>query len=299
MTAEFTESSALLDDPAALRARFAEDGYLFFRGLVPRDDVLEVRRDVAGAIASVGWLAAGSNPMDAVPGPEIRREADERWFEGYAEWQRQESFHRLGHHPALLGPVAALVGSADDVVVHPRKIGRVTFPGSAFPTPPHQDFPLVQGGTDVFTCWTPFGTVPVEMGGLRLLEGSHRSGMLPTQSASGVGGVGVQIAEDDPRWRTTAYEPGDALLFLSLTVHWAPANEADRVRLSGDYRYQSVREPLVEGSLIPHYGPPLVPTWDELTVGWSSKQWISVPDGVRVVDVLPLDQIEAPASAFI
>lgn len=298
MTADLRESTELLSDPDALRTRFAEDGYVFFRGLVDRQTVLDVRRDVANAIASVGWLAEGTDPIDAVPGPEIRREADEHWWPGYTAWQRQESFHRLAYDPALLRPVSILVGAEDDVLVHPRKIGRVTFPGSAYPTPPHQDFPLIQGGIDVFTCWMPFGDVDRSMGGLRLLEGSHRTGLRPITPAPGVGGVSVEIAEDDPRWRTADYRAGDAVIFLSLTVHWAPSNEGDRVRLSGDFRYQSVREPVVEGSLIPHYGPPLIPPWDELTKGWSSTKWVSVPDGVQVVDVKAVDGIVAPESRY-
>jgi hypothetical protein len=298
MTAELTDSTPLLDRPDALVEEFRQHGCLFFRGLVPADDVLAVRRDVAGAIASVGWLAPDTDPVDAVPGPEIRREADEHWWPGYTAIQRLESFHRLAHHPALLRPVAALAGG-EELIVHPRKIGRVTFPGSAYPTPPHQDFPLIQGGADVFTIWMPFGDCPPEMGGLRLLDGSHRDGLRPPVAASGIGGVGVEVAEDDPRWRTADYRPGDAVVFLSFTVHWAPANQADRVRLSGDYRYQPVSVPLVDGSLLPHYGPPLIPGWDDLAAGWSTRRWIEVPEATQVVGYDPVDdRLTAPASRF-
>jgi ectoine hydroxylase-related dioxygenase (phytanoyl-CoA dioxygenase family) len=299
MTAELIDATPLLEDPAALVEQFQRDGYLFFRGLVERQTVLDVRGDVARAIASVGWLAQGTDPTDAVPGPDIRREADEHWWPGYAAIQSQESFHRLAHHPRLLEPVRALAGT-DELLVHPRKIGRVTFPKSEHPTPPHQDFPLIQGGADVFTIWMPFGDVPAEMGGLRLLEGSHRDGLRPPVSATGVGGVGVQVTEDDPRWRTTDYLAGDAVVFLSFTVHWAPANHADRVRLSGDFRYQALSEPVVEGSLYPHYGEPLIPSWDVLSQGWSSRQWIETPPGTRIVELdFDLEHLQAPASRFV
>jgi hypothetical protein len=114
-----------------------------------------------------------------------------------------------------------------------------------------------------------------------------------------VGGVGVDVAEDDPRWRTAEYECGDAVLFLSFTVHWAPANESERVRLSGDYRYQSVREPVVAGSLGPH-GYPAIPGWDDLAAGWSSQEWISVPPSPRLVEIRAVDDsLSAPASRFV
>ena len=299
MTEELHESTTLLADGRndELVARFREDGYLFFRGLVDRSTVMQVRHDVAHAIASVGWTAPGTDPMDALPGPDIRREADEHWWPGYTAVQSQESFHRLAHDPALLRPIRVLAG--DDVLVHPRKICRISFPGSGFPTPPHQDFPLIQGGVDVFTLWTPFGDCTEEMGGLRLLEGSHLDGLRKPVLLAGVGGVGVQASEDDPRWRTTSWRVGDVVIFLSFTVHWAPANEADRIRLSGDYRYQAVREPVVEGSLHPHIHPP-IPGWDVLAADWESREWISVPDGVQIVDIRAVDEaLTAPTSRFI
>lgn len=41
---------------AVLQARFAEDGYLFFPGLLPAEPVLEVRRQVLELCAEAGWL---------------------------------------------------------------------------------------------------------------------------------------------------------------------------------------------------------------------------------------------------
>ena len=297
--AEFTESTSLLDRPDDLIDRFREDGYLFFRGLIDPAPVLDVRRDVARTLAGFGWFAEGTDPMDAVPGPVIHREGQtEDWLVAYAAVQRLESFHRLAHADELLRPIRALAGG-DEVLVHPRKIARVTYPGSGFPTPPHQDFPLIQGGTDVFTLWMPFGDCAREMGGLRILAGSHREGLREVIAAHGVAGVGVRADESDPRWRTTDYRCGDVLVFLSLTVHWAPENEGERVRLSSDYRYQSVAQPVVDGSLHPH-GHPLIPDWDELTAGWSSTRWIAAPDGLSKSDIVGLGpELVAPESRFI
>ncbi len=35
----FTESNNLLNDPPGLRKRLRDDGYLFLRGILPRDEV--------------------------------------------------------------------------------------------------------------------------------------------------------------------------------------------------------------------------------------------------------------------
>ena len=44
----FEDSTPVLDRPEELRARADRDGYLFFRGLLPAEDVLEVRRQLLG-----------------------------------------------------------------------------------------------------------------------------------------------------------------------------------------------------------------------------------------------------------
>jgi hypothetical protein len=137
------------------------------------------------------------------------------------------------------------------------------------------------------------------MGGLRILAGSHLDGLRELIAARGVAGVGVRADEDDPRWRTTDYRCGDVLVFLSLTVHWAPENLGSSVRLSADYRYQSVAQPVVDGSLHPHSWP-LIPDWDDLTTGWTSTRWVEAPRGLSVSEIVaPGPDLVAPASRFV
>ena len=50
---------------------------------------------------------------------------------------------------------------------------RAVSPGPA--TPPHMDVVYMGRGTkNLFTSWTPLGDVPLEMGGLIILENSHK-----------------------------------------------------------------------------------------------------------------------------
>jgi hypothetical protein len=51
------------------------------------------------------------------------------------------------------------------------------------------------------------------------------------------GNITADIDPEAHTWCTTDYEPGDVILFHSLTVHWAPDNNGDRLRISADYRY--------------------------------------------------------------
>lgn len=280
-----TPSTDLVGDPEALRARLDRDGYLFLPGLVPAADVLRVRADVTTALRDARWLDADAEPDEAVPGPGAQRETPKgtpEYFAGYEAIQRQQSFHELAHHPRLVEVTGQLL--QEDVLVHPRKIARAGMPGDqSFLTPPHQDYRLIQGTGDVLTVWLPLGLCPHELGGLAILAGSHRLGLLPVQSVAGVGGVRVDIELDqsDPRWQASPMGPGDALLFHSLTVHGAKPNLTDRLRLSADFRYQSVREPVVAGSLGVHWSPPL-PGYEEITRGWSSTASVDAPEGVTV-----------------
>ena len=278
---ELVDSKPLIDDPQAIRARFAEDGFVFLRGLVDPAAVMAVRADVAAVLAESDWLQSGSDPAETRPGDDVHREGDETWFPVYTRVQSLYSFHALAHRDDALRPIRALVGD-DPLLVHPRKIARITYPFSKFPTPPHQDFPLIQGSADTYTLWLPFGECPVSLGALRLLAGSHREGVRPVFARSGVGGIGVDVDVEDAGFQTADFAPGDAVVFHSCTVHYGPPNEGDRVRLSADYRYQSARDPVVDLSLVPH-AHPLVPGHEVLAAGWPSRDPVGTPEGLDIV----------------
>lgn len=281
---QLTDASPFVGDPAALRNRLAQDGYLFFRGLVPRPVIEDVRAGVAGALDQAGWLADGATADRPVPTDAAVREGAAGYFDAYVGIQRLQRFHELAHHEALVDLMGRLIG--DPLLVHPRKIARTSLPHDDEYTPPHQDFPLIQGTVDTFTAWVPLGDCPTALGGLRVLVGSHRRGYVRPDPAKGPGALQVAVADDDPAWASADYDAGDVIVFTSLTVHGALPNTTDRLRFSADFRYQSVREPVVAGSLLPHYAPQ-VPGWDELTTGWSSRAAVTVPEGVVTAALLP------------
>jgi hypothetical protein len=270
--------------PEALRDRAAAEGYLFFRGLLPADPLLTLRREILSICAAHGFLAPDRDPAEAVAAPGARcRENDPPYMAAYDDIQRLESFHTLAHHPRLL---TALEGLFDQPVLpHPRNIARVMFPqNNLFTTPAHQDYVHVQGTEHTWTAWIPLGDCPPELGGLEVLAGSHRHGVLPVRSAYGAGGLGVETEGLGLDWHVGPFQCGDVLLFHSLTVHRGRDNRTpDRVRLSVDYRYQAQSEPVTEASLLPHFNR--VP-WQEIYRDWNSEQykfyWQRLP--LRLVD---------------
>jgi hypothetical protein len=65
-TLEYQDASPLLDDIEILRHQFDEDGFAYFRGLLPATAVIELRRFVLEIFASRDWLAPGTELMDGI-----------------------------------------------------------------------------------------------------------------------------------------------------------------------------------------------------------------------------------------
>ncbi|MEM7139516.1 MAG: phytanoyl-CoA dioxygenase family protein [Actinomycetota bacterium] len=270
---EMRDSAHAIDDSATLREILAADGYLYLPGVLDPQKVLDLRRDVVGVLDAAGWFMPGSDAMLAKTTMRPVREGDDEYFVGYDGIQRLEKFHTLAHDPALSAVMQAVLGPS--AFPHPLKVARLVFPDHhEISTPPHQDFPNNQGTPSLTACWIPLGDCPVELGSLSILEGSHRLGVLPLQFGLGPGNRQVVLPRErmrDLRWVTTDFAAGDVLIFGSMTVH-ASLHNADlrRMRLSVDYRYQPVDEPLTDLVLQPHFGRL---SWDEIYAGWDDDQW--------------------------
>lgn len=63
----FTKSNYLLGDPPnELRKQLRDDGYLFLRDTLPKEQVLHLRRQILEFRQEAGWLREGSALMDAL-----------------------------------------------------------------------------------------------------------------------------------------------------------------------------------------------------------------------------------------
>ncbi len=263
----FLDSTDIAEDSDSLRERAARDGYLFFRGLLPEKALREARRQILEICARHGFIAPGTHVDEGIAAPGVKwREGDPPYMAMYDEVQKLEAFHALAHEPALLGVLRRLFG--EDVLVHPRNIARVMFPqNNEFTTPAHQDFVHIQGTEETYTAWFPLSNCPRELGGLEVLPGSHRHGVLPPKRAKGAGGLGVDTDDLGLEWTGGDFRCGDVLLFQSLCVHRGANNQTpDRIRVSVDFRYQGVSQPVVPSSLEPHFGRL---SWDEIYQGWT------------------------------
>ena len=252
----------VVNDSARVEAA-GEDGYLFLPGLLSRDDVMAVRKDVTIVANRHGLLRAGTPPhkgiadqgnlmLDGYSTPEYRAY--------YTDLLSQRSVHALSLQPVLMDVLAAMLG--EPVFAHPRNIIRTFFPGrSDITTRPHQDHRPIKGTTEVWTAWIPLGDCMEPLGGLAVVPGSHRTGL--NEVAEGT--IDVDLG-DTISWRWNPMHCGDVLLFHSLTVHQGRDNTtADQIRFSCDFRYQGRTKPVHEHSLLPHMR---WSTWEELYSRW-------------------------------
>ena len=234
-----------------LKGRLEQDGYLFIRGLLDRDEVIEGREDLlAHADELTQTYPMGSAAMQhVVHGPRI-----------------------MGFFDALFQTPAR----SDDFIWlrHQRPSHGI---------PPHCDTVFMGRGTpDVLTAWIPFGDIPIRAGGLMVLEHSHLTSQqriadylrqdVDTYCENGPNADAVRRGDmrwehwrdrtewngeitDDPhalarewntRWLTADFRMGDVLIFTLRTVHAGTDNEIEPLRLSTDTRYQPADQPIDE-----------------------------------------------------
>jgi hypothetical protein len=246
-------------DVATLESSLHENSYLFFRGLVPAEVILEVRRSVLQVCLEAGWLDPDHDLMDAIiaPGVTPTQEGKPDYANVYRKVLNLPNFHNFPDNPNLLHIAGKLLKiSPEEVLVHPRRIGRMTFPNNkGATTPPHQDYFYIRGSVNTYSCWIPLGECPVSLGGLAVLPGSHRGGYLEhtVKYQGAVGGVGLPVDESTATWHTTDFRLGDALFFHSHSIHKAMPNLTDNVlRISTDNRYQSPQDKIEPDALLPH-----------------------------------------------
>lgn len=257
-------STDVVDDVDELRRRLDADGYLFLPGFLDPAAVLEARRSVTDRLAEEG-LTDPAYPADLAVAPAA---SDLTFMPELAH--DNPVLHRLLYEGSLIELYERLL---DGPVRHYDYTWmRVVAPGHG--TKPHGDVVFMGRGThDLYTAWVPLGGADFELGGLMVLEGSHRLTQIRDDYAlrdvdtycSNVDGEEEYALDegwrwdgslsDNPaelrerlggRWLTTEFEAGDLLTFSVYLVHASLDNRSSRFRLSSDSRYQLASAPIDE-----------------------------------------------------
>ena len=252
-------------DRASLRRQMDDAGYLFLRNFWNREKVQAVRESLTRQLASLGFLRPDAP-------------SDEARFAGRDVGRAMGN--PLDQHDPVLRELLfgeRMMAFFGDFLGGPaRHFDFIWFrtkgPGTGSPI--HCDLVYMGRGThELYTVWVPLGDIPLALGGLLLLEGSHRKAAELQAYLSRDVDTYCENHEDaaefaagrkwwdgtlskNPaalqaslggRWLTAEeFRLGDALCFKMTLVHGSLDNTTDRIRLSTDTRYQLATAPIDE-----------------------------------------------------
>ena len=258
-----------------IRARYARDGYIWMKHVIPREDVFDLREQYFQTISSTGLLAPDSSPRDgifdstldpakhqglgAMPEESAQKTLDE--IHGSKEYQD------FIVHPDLRDWVRRIMGWEKETAMK-RGLLRHNVPGSKAPSGIHYDQLFLRAGDPVFvTAWVPIGDCAADGGGLMYLEDStelgekienrfeeeqDKEGMSREQRISAynyiMGELGhlshnaEEWAKNDglgKKWMVADYEAGDVVFHSPWMIHSSSRNsdKLGRIRLSSDLRF--------------------------------------------------------------
>ncbi|MBL4813084.1 MAG: phytanoyl-CoA dioxygenase family protein [Rhodobacteraceae bacterium] len=226
-----------------------------FAGISP-DQIADFRRDGAVLIPGLfadhlSQLAEGIDQNMAAPGPYAAENLQPgeagRFFDDYCNWQRISTFEEVIRTSPAAGAAAALMGSQKVQLFHDHVL--VKEPGTAKPTPWHQDGPyyFVEGAQTV-SFWSVLD--PVTDASLRCVAGSHlwEKPVIPKRWLADTNfyadpSAYMQVPDPDAEGMKILewdMQPGDAVAFDFKCLHGARGNEggarrrAFSLRLVGD-----------------------------------------------------------------
>lgn len=265
----FLDSTAHLDDAPELQRRMKRDGYLFIRGLIPREVVLDVRRKSLELADAGGWLDKAHPIQDGVTDNSAACvDPEPIYLKVVSEIYKLEGLHAIQHHENVIGLFERLL--EEPVLPRPRLIPRSFFPQKPeYTTSPHQDYPYVQGTAEAYTMWAPLHDCPISMGALQVAEASHLNGVMEFKLSEHAA-TALEVADPlDGKWVSADFEAGDVVIFHSLTVHKGSPNLSNRLRQSADFRFQRASDPITEASCRPFV---TALTWEEIYKDWKSDK---------------------------
>lgn len=274
---ELRDSADIAQDADALRRRMDEDGYIFLRNYLHRDEVMAARMEIIRRLDAEGYIDRNFPLEDAVPAPGKRHAFSDQYG------NNNPFLARVLYDGPMMAFYERFLG---EPVRHYDFTWLRCLSGPCTGTAPHADVVYMGRGTkELYTSWTPLGDIDFEMGGLMILEGSiHQTERLRKYLESDVDTYCVNYPDaadiatgrklwhwsgwltNNPvslrqhlggRWLTTEFRMGDVLIFRVQTLHASLDNQTNRFRLSSDSRYQRARDPVDERWISINGEPPI------------------------------------------
>ncbi|MET0239036.1 MAG: phytanoyl-CoA dioxygenase family protein [Sphingobium sp.] len=222
-----TDSSALIGDGPALRARWEEDGVLFLRGVMDPELIGWAREKYREALVAEKLIdPALEEPLWTGEAPQTRRPCDAIGTTVWHEVVRQPLLNSIMRDIFDADPRwIPIVGHRSSLPTGPLKDDEDIFAGR------HQDG-YFNEGIEFTTCWMPIRDTDMNSGSFAVAPGTSRRGNLHEEVNHKLP-TGV-IADTD--WRAADYRVGDVLIFHYFTAHATLPNPSNQIRMSLDVR---------------------------------------------------------------
>lgn len=250
--APLRESTELIDDPQALRQRLHLDGYVYLRGILDRDEVLQLRLNYFSRFPR-SYLKAGTAPVDGVWSGQQPEGLPAHGVAGHPAhlMVRSRAFARLAASPRLERVAQSLL-DAPEVMRLPRQILR-HFHSGPLSSRAHTDYDYLDRGSDrIVTMWLPIGDCPPATGGLVYLENSHTVERERVRALKSLRtdrpGDPRPISHDldwtaqqlGGRWLYADYRAGDVAIHSPHIVHASLDTTTQVMRMSADVRFTPI-----------------------------------------------------------
>jgi ectoine hydroxylase-related dioxygenase (phytanoyl-CoA dioxygenase family) len=246
--APLRDSSDLVSRAGALRARYAEDGYLYLRGVLDREAVLDLRAAYFTQF-DASYLQNGTSPGEGIFSDRRPAQLPAHGVPGHPAhaFVRSTRFEAFAADRGLEALAASVLGGPVERL--PRAIVRHFDRSSPTASRAHVDYSYLDQGSDqLLTAWIPLGDCPPPTGGLVYLEGSHqmeRSSFDCLRTVSDRPADARAISHDlawvserlGRRWRWADYEAGDVTVHSPHIVHASLDTTTAAMRLSADLRF--------------------------------------------------------------
>ncbi len=235
-----------------LRQSLNDNGYLFLKNVIEKNDITKARNDIFEKLNNVGEL---TDPFtEGISSGRSRR--DELHKDRGFFWQdvsNTESLRKITNGNNLQSVFSRIFGTCsigfDFIFLRAVSGGKFTHM--------HCDAGFFTRKTQkVLTCWLVFTDITIDKGPLFIIEGSHKFSDIKNKYT----GFDVDIhkhmratIDTDPiafaqqrnsKLLTAQFHPGDALVFGMFTVHGTFENYAkdNKIRLTCDIRLQPNNE---------------------------------------------------------
>ncbi len=253
VSTDLRESNDILDNPDALHERIAEDGYLLIRGLHDKKTVLAARQAILEKLATKRMLAPETPLMEGIFNPDYP-EPTSTGSMGNKALTQLPAFKAVVEGQPIMDFFKHFLGG--EARTFDFKWLRTAGPGSGSPI--HYDIVFMGRGTqNLYSCWTPFGDVSLDMGPIVFCLGSNR--FEKVRETYGQADVDHDLIEghfsDNPleiiekfggHWATTSFSVGDVIIFSMFLMHASLVNTSDKIRITADTRYQLAAEAIDE-----------------------------------------------------